>query len=116
MTLRSSDGCPKRTDAERQASATRHLAKQEDAASRPMPTRPRVLVAAQPAVGSDEDRERGQDREANQDPHELQRGQAKLTARDRLDDEILRQSLHQQERDAASSAAVGTAPGPCAGL
>ena len=63
--------------------------------------RPGVLVAAQPAVGPDDDAEGRRQGQRQQQPDELDLGQPELGAEERLGDEVLRQPLHQQQRDAA---------------
>ena len=63
--------------------------------------RPGVLVAAQPAVGPDDDAEGRRQGECQQQPDELDLGQPELGAEEGLGDEVLRQALHQQQRDAA---------------
>ena len=63
--------------------------------------RPRVLVLAQPEVGPDDDRDRAGEDERERQPDELDLGQAELRAEEALDDEVLRQPLHQQQADPA---------------
>ena len=66
--------------------------------------RPRVLVAAQPAVGADDDPEGRRDRDRQEQPDELDLGEAERRPERVLGDEVLRQPLHQQQRDAAEQA------------
>ena len=63
--------------------------------------RPRVLVAPQPAIGADDDAERRGDDERAQEPDELDLGETELGAEERLGHEVLRQPLHEEQRDAA---------------
>ncbi len=79
--------------------------------------RPGVLVEPQPAIGADDDRERGRDADRQDEPDELDVGQAELGAEEALDDEILRQPFHQQQADPAEQPdrgqqhLVGPSPG-----
>ena len=63
--------------------------------------RPGVLVAAQPAVGADHDAEGRGDGERQQQPDELDLGEPEGRPEEGLGDEVLRQPLHEQQRDAA---------------
>ena len=77
---------------------------------------PRVLVAAQPAVRADDDRQGRHDGQGDEQPDELDLGEPERGAEERLLDEVLRQPLHQQQRDPAEqrrSSAAGS--GRCAG-
>ena len=62
---------------------------------------PRVLVLAQPQVGADDDRDRPGEDEREAEPDQLDVGEAEVRAADVLDDEVLGQTLHQQEADPA---------------
>ena len=91
-----------RPDLERQALAVDHRAEDERQQQQAHPGgRPGVLVAAQPAVGADDDAERRRDRQCDQQPHQLDLGQAEGRPEERLLDEVLWEPLHEQQRDAA---------------
>ena len=63
--------------------------------------RPRVLVGPQPGVRADHQREHRDHGQREEQPAELQLAEAELRVAELLDDEVLRQPLHQQQADAA---------------
>ena len=77
--------------------------KQEDEQQQPdADGRPGVLVVAQPAVAADEDRERREDHEARRRSRTAGAARGQLATADQLlRGEILRQPLHQQQREPA---------------
>ena len=103
MTLSNSVGCPlERADLERQPLAVDHRPEHEREQQQTDPgRRPGVLVAAQPAVRADDDPERRRHRDRDQQPDELDLGQPEGGPEECLGDEVLRQPLHEQQRDAA---------------
>ena len=114
--MSSSDGWPLTgPNVERQARAVdvrpEHEGEQEQADA---DRRPGVLVAAQPAIRADDDRERRATIATAEDqPDELDLGEPELRPEERLDDEVLRQPLHQQQGDAAEQRrrpAAGSGP------
>ncbi len=91
-----------RPDAERQpltgdVGAEHEGEQQETDADR----RPRVLVPSQPAVGTDHDAERRRDGEPEQQPDQLHVPEAQRRTAKVHRHEVLREPLHQEERDAA---------------
>ena len=63
--------------------------------------RPRVLVQAEPAIRAHRDRDDPRDREREDQPDELERGQPEDRRTDALDHQVLGQSLGEQQADAA---------------
>ena len=100
MTLSSSDGWPlSGPEAERQPRAADVDAEDEDEQQQRDAGRgPRVLVATQPAIRADDDRERGRDGQPTGAARRAGPGRAQLARRrNRLPDEVLRQPLHQEQ-------------------
>ena len=89
-----------RPDAQRQARPAGHLAKYEHEQQQGYAGGgPGVLVAAQPAVAADEDGGRGQHGQASRIQTSWSGPRPQLRAADRLDNQVLGQALHHQERD-----------------
>ena len=91
-----------RADREREAGAVDVAAEHERQQQQGDPGgRPRVLVGPQPGVRSDGEREDRDHRQRDQEPAELELAEPEHGVAELLDDELLRQPLHQQQADAA---------------
>ncbi len=91
-----------RPEAQRQPLARNVSAEHEGQEQQRDPDRrPRVLVAAQPAVGPDHDADRRGHGDGEDEPDQLDIAEAQRGLADLEGHEVLRQPLHEQQRDAA---------------